>query len=1004
MYYIVAIRYIWGPRLIDREKFVNPPKEYRGAPFWSINDILTSEEVKRQVALLDEGGYGGAFFHAREGLVTPFLSKEWFEAFSAAVEEAKKRGMYIWIYDELWWPSGFAGGLVPAKSSKYRAKALVLIIDNRAHEGDDIIAVFKCKVNEKEYPVTYEKASPGEASREYLYLNFVRYVAPLGETWFSGFCYVDLLDKETVAEFIKAAYEPYKQFKEEFGKTVPGVFTDEPNITASRPRAPTQIPPRGPRFPVYSLPWTDTLPEKFKELNGYDLLEKLPELFFDIGDYTKTRYDYWKTVTIMFLEAFSKQLYEWCDKHNLKFTGHYLAEDTLLSQMICNGALMPHYEYQHIPGIDHLGMEIWHTFLTVRQVASVANQLGRKRILCETYGCTGFGPSFEDRKWIGDWLVVQGVTLLNHHLVPYSLRGRRKKDYGLIFHWSQPWWKYNKIIELYFARLCYILSQGKREVNVLILHPISSAWILYSPLNSSKVVELDNEFKKLLKHMLKLHIDFDLGDEMILEKYGKVEDCKLKVGEAKYSVLIIPPSINISKSTLNLVKEFIEKGGTVIALPPLPKLVSGEPSKELEELLTKIKVVENLEKLSEALKNIEKPIVIEGDENGEVLYQLRRLEDNTLVLFLTNISREKTYSIKVGVAGSWKVEDWDLFTGKISEKICRLEENRTWVDLTLYPVNSKLLVFREGTPSYAIEKREVPVKVVELDKDWKIKRVDKNILVLDYCRYRVKGAWSPLIPVPKAHKELVSKGVGTKFALRFEFESEIDLADRKVFLAVENPKAFKAKVNGTEIELGKDGTWLDWNFGLTDISKLVGKGLNTVELEGEIGLEPELENIYILGDFAVKEKNGKYIITDEKEAVSSTEDLCKEGYPFYAGEIVLEKEFYLKLPEKKKIYIELEDLKAALAIVYLNGKKAGEVFLRPFKLDISDYIKNGYNKIKIVLVGTLRNAMGPLHHKEGDPTFISVSSFADETSWTDKYMLKPFGFKKAKILVCEETL
>jgi hypothetical protein len=72
--------------------FSSPPSEYRGAPFWSINDELDPAEVGRQVLLMVDAGFGGAFFHAREGLVTPFLGVGWFEAFEAAVKAAEERG------------------------------------------------------------------------------------------------------------------------------------------------------------------------------------------------------------------------------------------------------------------------------------------------------------------------------------------------------------------------------------------------------------------------------------------------------------------------------------------------------------------------------------------------------------------------------------------------------------------------------------------------------------------------------------------------------------------------------------------------------------------------------------------------------------------------------------------------------------------------------------------------------------------------------------------------
>ncbi|HDH07354.1 MAG TPA: hypothetical protein ENF87_03185, partial [Thermoproteales archaeon] len=237
--------------------FKKPPIKYWGVPFWSINDKLYPEEVKDQVRKLYDAGYGGGFFHAREGLVTPFLGEEWFKAFEAAVEEGKKHGFTVWIYDELWWPSGFAGGLVSALKREYRAKALVMIPGERAFEGEEVIATFKCKLNEKGLPISYEKAKGGEEGED-LYLTFMLYNAPVGETWFYGTGYVDLLDPEVVDEFIRKAYQPYvERFRKEIGKTIPGVFTDEPNFSASRPRyTPQQVPPRGPRFPVISLPWT----------------------------------------------------------------------------------------------------------------------------------------------------------------------------------------------------------------------------------------------------------------------------------------------------------------------------------------------------------------------------------------------------------------------------------------------------------------------------------------------------------------------------------------------------------------------------------------------------------------------------------------------------------------------------------------------------------------------------------------------------------------------------
>ncbi|MEM2938777.1 MAG: glycosyl hydrolase [Candidatus Bathyarchaeia archaeon] len=994
--------------MIKKDLFKSPPSEFKGAPFWSINDRLNPEEVALQIDLLNEGGYGGAFFHAREGLATSFLGEEWFKAFEAAVNEAEKLDMHVWIYDELCWPSGFAGGIVPALSARYRAKALVMVPGERAYGGEGVIANFKCKLNNRRLPVNYEAANPEEKGEDYLYLSFIVFVAPPGETWFYGLSYVDLLDQNVVKKFLEVAYAPYvDRFSNNIGKTIPGVFTDEPNISSSRPRASSIIPPRGPRMAPFAVPWTDRLVERFKELNGYSIMERLPEIFFDVGNYIKTRYDFWKTITMLFLEAFSKQIYEWCDKRGLKFTGHYLAEDSLLSQLVCAGAVMPHYEYQHIPGIDHLGMHVWGSLLTAKQVSSVVNQLGKERVLCETYGCTGNYPSFADRKWIGDWLYVMGVNFLNHHLVPYSMCGRRKRDYGLNFHWSQPWWKYNGILEEYFARLSYMLSRGKRIVNVLVIHPIGTAWALYSPLNMSKVAEIDEYLSSLLRSLLSAHIDFDLGDEMLMEKYGKIDGEKLRIGNILYNAIIIPPSVTLSSKTVKILKEFASLGGKLIAIDPTPYLVDGEPNEEIKDLLSKAKLLKIIgkESLAAALEDIPKSITIEGDEDGDVLYHLREDEDGR-ILFIVNTSRERSHDLRLSANGEFGVEIWDPMSGEQNFEKFEIKNGKTFWSIRLEPIGSKMFVLRPNLSetfkiehSQVLDKKGNKICEVALNGPWRIKRLNPNILVLDYCRYRSKGAWSDLVPVWKAHETIVRKGLGTEFRLRFEFESDVEFKNRKAYLVIEKPERFKIHVNGVSINPEMDDFWLDWNFPKIDVSNLMGKGLNTIEIEGIVDLEPELENIYLLGDFAVKigARGGSRLVEEVKEA--EIRDLCEAGYPFYAGEFELEKDVGSKIPENARVFLSFEEFNAALAIIYVNEKEAGKVILPPYEIEITDALKRGYNKIKVVLVGTLRNALGPLHYKGGDPSFIGPETFRETTNWTDDYVLRQFGAKNVKMLV-----
>jgi hypothetical protein len=994
--------------------FKDPFVEYRGVPFYSLNDTLDPDKIREHLKKIKEAGFGGVFFHAREGLATPFLSEEWFNAFSTAVKEAESLGIKIWIYDEDRWPSGTAGGLVASEKSSYAAKALIMIIDNKSFFGENTLAVFRCEYDDKILPRKCEMINRSEGSSRYIYLSFIRHVASPGDVWFSGFYYTDLLDPDVVKRFIEIAMKPYlERFREYIGNVVPGVFTDEPNIHDSRPRFPVwwkkiSIPPRGSRFPIYAVPWTDRFREYFAKINGYDILEKLPELFFDIGDYVKTRYDFWKTITRLFVESFSKQIYEWCDLHKLMFTGHYLAEDDLLSQMVV-GSVMPHYEYMHVPGIDHLGLQIWGSLLTAKQVSSVAEQLERKRVLSETYGCLGNYGSFEDRKWIGDFLYVLGINLLNHHLIPYSLRGRRKADYGLNIHWGQPWWRYNRYIEDYFSRLSYVLSQGRRVVEVLIIHPIYSVWSTYTPVNDKIAREINDKYLKLLKEFTKIHVDFELGDEMIIERHGDVDKNFFVIGAKRYKYVILPPMINIGGRTLELLKRFNENNGIIIAVERLPEYVDGvkkDVSKELRDVII-IDKIEDLKKFFERQDLMIK--IFSDDVDGNILYHAREV-DQDLVLFIVNVDREKEHYVEISVRGSYDVERWDPFTGSIFNEMSEYKEERTWIRKRLLPAHSVLFVLKPSKEIHKIiEKRFREKTLMRLSGEWQIYRKDPNMIVLDYAQVYIErdNVWSDPMPLPRIRDEYMSNNIGSKILLRYSFHIK-NMPEKDLELIIEKTEVVKKlAVNGHEIDLSKPvGSWIDPVFMIYKISRdLLREGENHVEIEYVSSLEPELEPIYMRGDFGVELINNDKtpMITMEKKSVLIDHgvNLVKEGYPFYSGEISLIKRFSVEKRDGEKIILRIKGLEASLAILKINGREVNKIINRYSETDATEYLTSGENVIELLLVSSLRNILGPLHRK--DPIHTAPETFyIIDNTWSDSYILRPLGFEEISLITYEE--
>ena len=94
------------------KQFKSPGPDFRGAPFWAWNAKLEPEELIRQIRLMKEMGLGGFFMHARVGLNTEYLGKEWFECVRTCIAEAEKLGMNAWLYDEDRWPPGSVAGEV----------------------------------------------------------------------------------------------------------------------------------------------------------------------------------------------------------------------------------------------------------------------------------------------------------------------------------------------------------------------------------------------------------------------------------------------------------------------------------------------------------------------------------------------------------------------------------------------------------------------------------------------------------------------------------------------------------------------------------------------------------------------------------------------------------------------------------------------------------------------------------------------------------------------------
>jgi len=472
-----------------REAFAELRPAFMPAPFWFWNDRMCPAELRRQIAEMHARNIGGFYMHARMGRVTPYMSDEWMACIRACIEQAERLGMAAWIYDEDGWPSGFGGGAVNALGDAYLQKYALgheIPLEPNARTIqlpvlDGILAVFTARrlggqlaeVRLVEPDRIVHGALRVEGLQGDTILCFSkelhrhrRYFCP--ECYTDG--YVDVLDPKVTAAFIETIYEAYKaQIGAYFGSVVPGVFTDEPSYHEL-----------GWNRNEVRLPWSQVLCEAFAARYGRPLVEVLPEIAYGIGDHVRARWCYYLCLAELFAENYSRPLAEWCERHKLIFTGHYILEESPRAATQTIGDPFLHYRYQQAPGIDHLGKNLdLHEFWTssrvlIKQPASVAHQLGKQRILCETFAGGGWDFGILEQKWMGDWMYALGVNLLCPHAFHYTLRGYRKRDYPPSLSFQQPWWEFSDDLGAHFARLGYVLTRGVRQVRVLVLHPLES--------------------------------------------------------------------------------------------------------------------------------------------------------------------------------------------------------------------------------------------------------------------------------------------------------------------------------------------------------------------------------------------------------------------------------------------------------------------------------------------------------------------------------------------------
>ena len=891
-------------------EFKTPSAEYTTAPFFVWNYKITKEEIDKYMTDFKNSGSSQVFVHPRPGLITEYLSDEWFDLFKYTVEKGRELGMLVWIYDENSYPSGFAGGNVPDRMPESYNQGQGLVMKEFQTLPDTADKYYLCLKEENGAFTDITTSIAGEKGKEGKYLLFSKtYFRKSG--WFGGFTYVDLLYPGVTQKFLEITMDSYeKHMGFDFGKTIPGVFTDEPEISS----------PGGIR-------WTPDLFDVFLEKWGYDLRTNLPSLFREVGDWKKVRHNYTQTLLQMFIDRWAKPYYNYCEEKGLKFTGHYWEHSWPGMQQ--GGDNMAMDAWFQVPGVDMLFNQYndssvsaqFGNIRAIKELASAANQTGRQRKLSETYGGGAWELTFTDMKRLGDWEYALGVNLMNQHLSHITLAGARKYDYPPTFTYHEPWWNNYKYINDHYARLSMALSAGRQVNDILILEPTTSAWLYdsYTKRNPQSG-NIGQTFQNFITKLEKSQVEYDLGSENMIKDMGSVKGGRLIIGQCGYSTVVLPPlTENIDLATFRLLQKFVAGGGKLVAFS-VPSLCDGSENESMSNFFTKhsgkINTVENLtpEVISKYFSSTE--ISFSGVK-GNDLYHHRRVLSDGQVLFITNSSLSDELSGSLNINGADAIV-LNTFTGSLNGYPHTQTDKKITLSFNLPPAGSLLFYFpkvKQGTyETIVLPSGFIPVAVTP---GMDVKRDNENAIAIEFCDLLLDGKltrdlhnytaadmvykyygfkdgnpWNHAIQFKTNITDRDKFDANTGFTAEYHFTIKGKFDYSTIKAVVERPNLWTVSINGTEIRPEEGQWWLDREFAVFKIGELAKPGNNTITLKvSPMKIHAEIEPVYLTGDFSVRSADKGWTL--EAPVKTLTAGSWKEqGLPFYSWGSHVQQRFY----------------------------------------------------------------------------------------------------------------
>ncbi|MDR1668098.1 MAG: hypothetical protein LBS03_10500 [Bacteroidales bacterium] len=542
----------------DRTKdFLHPPAKYR---FHLMAHNLTQKtDPGAYLDTLKAKGVSGVVINYPANFLkdsTYLQDAAGWQSLNRTVKMLKEKGVLVWLYDELGFPSGDAGGLVLEEDSAYEATGIVLLktkaAENRQKPDDVLEVIYEYRHGDEHYTVCTLRLFEGTAAA-------ANYGRP----------YINIADKKAVDAFIRITHDAYYRNMENMSDNIDAIFTDEPGLMEGYIDAERSY-PEGHKYAPVS--WVTGLEKRFERQHGYDLMPKIHCLFEGDDEQARiVRIHYRQTLASFVSDAYFQNISDWCGAHGIKSSGHINNEEFIHEHVAYYGNLFTTLDKMDWIGCDvirgtysrYMGERRYIGPKYIGSLARIRNKAETVMVeLCPIEIVFGADHEITDGQLraIANLLWLSGCNYLN--------------SYREVERISDP-----AAFSDYLGRMGYLLDGAVHDSKTGVYYPTETVQALYKPLHTvhmkhraetEEIGKLEKALQHLTMELWHHQCDYDFLDAQAIEE-AEIADGALHIAGMEFKVIVMSHVQVVPLKVLKKLELFEKAGGKVIWTGWLPQ-------------------------------------------------------------------------------------------------------------------------------------------------------------------------------------------------------------------------------------------------------------------------------------------------------------------------------------------------------------------------------------------------------------------------------------------------